>query len=252
MVKFVRLALQAVVAAMSVLLAVNCMAEPAYANYRAVYRVYTPGSDTQIGSYKVKLNWVPEKQMYQLVGEINLDYRAFLSRNRYDYTDEVWFDSHADVAFHAQDVSNGRKTVINGQRDPISGDLLVKTRDGSSADRISTFAAAQYDFTTFALRFPQACGPTSVGKKLDERMLDPVSDRIDRVSSEYVSYGSALLPNLNGMTSPLCVVQTRSSRNALNRRSWLSPDGYLVYEESRAYTLALDSRRSVLPPQPRK
>jgi hypothetical protein len=252
MIRFLQLGLHSVVATMVGLLAVNCVAEPAYKNYRAVYRIYTPGSDRQIGSYQVKLNWVPEKQMYRLAGEINLEYQDFLSRSRYDYTDEVWFDSHADIAFEAQDVSNGRKTLIDGQRDPVSGGLVVKIKDGSTVDHTSRFAADQYDFTTFALRFPEACGPASVGKKLDKRMLDPVSERIDRVSSEYVSYGSALLPNLKSMTSPLCLVQTRSSRKALNRRSWLSSDGYLVYEESPAYTLALDSSRSVLPPQVRK
>ncbi|MFC5429752.1 hypothetical protein ACFPTO_13235 [Paraburkholderia denitrificans] len=252
MVKFVLPGLQSTVATMLGLLAANCVAEPAYENYRAVYRVYAPGSSREIGSYQVRLNWVPEKQLYRLAGEINFDYRAFLSRIKYDYADVVWFDSRDDVAFEAQEVNNGRKRLINGQRDPLNGGLLVKIEDGSSADRTSRFAAADYDFTTFALRFPKACGPASVGEKLDKRMLDPIGERIDRVSSEYVSYGSARLPNLASSTSPLCLVQTHSTRDALNRRSWISPDGYLVYEESPAYTLALDSSRSVLPPQRRK
>lgn len=219
-------------------------------DYQAFYQLLAADSETELGSYHVALEYQPETRQYRLSAEIQFSYPLLFSTERYRYRDEVLYRRGGEQTFTIEEQRNDRLRRLTGRPDLQRDGLLIETTVNGKRQAAQFIARSGYDYSLFALRFPKPCGRERVGQRISSRLLNPGSGEIAAVVSEYVSFGSAQPPTFTAPVDNVCLIVTKSDSPEMNKRSWVTRHGYLLFEESSSYRLRLIGDRSTLPSQP--
>lgn len=228
-----------------------------YKEYSASYKLISTFNNKEIGYYRVSLNHsnssenVADPETYTLQGEIYFEYPTLFSKNVYHYKDRVLYDSRGVVSLSI-DIQDKTPVTIKGERS-ADGSILSLRKYVLGQNKViaqTQFNHADYDYTLFALRFPQPCNSPAANHQVKARLLNVVEWKIDRSSSSPITAENSAeyIP-----TQPVagidqaCLYLIKSTNKKMNKFSWLTPDGYLLYEKTPDYILILDEDKSVLP-----
>lgn len=229
---------------------------PETQNYEAAYQIIAPLGESVVGHYRVvvKRETATFQQTdpgYLQQAEIEFSYPTMFGKYHYLYRDEVIYGPMGEVSFTIHEQENGKQRTRIGRPLGASGGMIIEsTGDGDSeTPSMQSFPANLYDLTLFSLRFPKPCSAERVGQVIHSRMLNANTGQIAQMDSEYVSFGKAQPPTFSAPVANICLIVTKSDRREMNKRSWVTQDGYLLFEDSPAYRLKLSPFESALPPQ---
>jgi len=219
----------------------SSIAAPRYADYQALYRILSLNGKQELGEYRVSQRWQEDVQAYQQQAQIAFSWKVLLTQHHYQYQDQVTYRGDKNLSYQIQENNDQKRRLIEGNIAADSQALTLKITEGekTTTHQIPTDS---FDYTWFALRFPQPCDASKLGKKITARLLQPATGEISQVESQYQAF------NPQG-PQPHCVLVSKSSNKDLNRQAELSPDGYLLGERNPLYRLQLVAEQSTLPAQ---
>jgi len=197
---------------------------PVY-DFSAHYDIIAPSTGEKIGTYTHTVKG-PDDGVYELNGRIEFAVKALgVFQRRYSSIDSVRYDQDGIVRYEIEEIDNGKRTVISGQRSEDGTHLVV---EGAQATPISIPRSA-YDLSQYAFRFPLPCAQQSAR---EIRILAPRTGKIETVRGEPSPVEA--LPDDAG-----CILLTRNTEGRTLKVSSFSADGILATETSPDYQLKL-------------
>lgn len=215
-------------------------------DYQAVYHILPLQGETPIGEYRVAQHWDAQHRHYVQRASIAFSWRVLLSTHHYRYQDEVRYGVNHSLSYSLYEDNDGEIRTVKGEL-PEQAMALTLSIDERRGEKHKTIEKTQFDRTLFALRFPTPCHSKLTGRQHQVRLLAPISGDISTVLSRYVGITMLRLPGISEPLNDLCLIATTGSSKAMNRRSWVNRDGYLVYEIAANYRLLLVPQASHLP-----
>ncbi len=223
-------------------------------DYSANYRLIAKNNGKEIGFYRVSLKRLTKPHLYQQQGEIYFTYPGLLKNVVYHYKDIVLFDKQLGVISLAIDIQDKTNIKINGFRSKEGNQLILRKFSPDEDNKLleeKIVDRDEYDLTLFAFRFPKPCDNTAAAHPpYKARILDVVNWRITSFASTFIPSDKRAnyIPSVSWPTiSNACLFLVKSHDNKGDRISWISPEGYLIYETTSLYNMILDEGNSTLP-----
>jgi len=198
-------------------------APPAY-DFSADYDIISPSTGKKIGTYTNAVKGPDDSGVYTLNGQIEFTLKTLgVFQRRYSSIDSVLYDQDGIVRYEIEEIDNGKRTVITGQRSEDGAHLVV---EGAQATPMSIPRSA-YELSQYAFRFPLPCSRQTAR---DIRILAPRTGNIETVRGEPSPVEA--LPDDSG-----CILLTRNTKGRTIKVSSFSSDGILASETTPDYQL---------------
>lgn len=221
-------------------------------DYSASYKLIARQNNKEIGYYRVSITKLENTHQYQQKGEIFFTYPQWFKNIVYHYKDTVIFDEQQGVISLDIDIQDKTNLKISGQRS-LDGNQLILRKFSPENNKLleeKIVKRNEYDLTLFAFRIPSPCDNKAIHSQYRAKILDVVNWRIDLFTSTHipVEERAAYTPTISWPTmANACLFFVKTSAKTGDRMSWISPEGYLIYETTPLYNMILDEENSVLP-----
>lgn len=235
-----------------ILLSISSFTTYAVVDYSASYKLIAKKSNKEIGYYRVSITKLANTHQYQQKGEIFFTYPQWFKNSVYHYQDTVLFDEQRGVISLDIDIQDKTNLKIKGQRSQDGKQLILKKFSPERNELLEEKIVNrnEYDLTLFAFRLPSPCNNTAFHPQYRAKILDVVNWRIDLFTSTHISVEerAAYTPEISWPTmANACLFSVKTSAKSGDRMSWISPEGYLIYETTPLYNMILDEESSSLP-----